>query len=91
MAKVFPTPLPGALLVPKLLAYEIATWCGEEENQGLIAIVIDSEGASHIAISDNITAADIAFAGLTLQDKALRISQDPDAPYVDTGDEEDEE
>ena len=87
----FPIPLPGTLLVPRLLAYEIATWCENEENQGLIIIVIDSDGASHMRISDNITAADIAFAGLTLQNKALRISEDPDAPYEDTGDEEDEE
>ncbi|MEE8607461.1 MAG: hypothetical protein V3S55_07655 [Nitrospiraceae bacterium] len=91
MADNFPIPLPGTLLVPRLLAYEVATWCENEENQGLIVIVIDSEGTSHMRISDNITAADIAFAGLTLQDKALRISLDPDAPYEDTEGEEDEE
>jgi len=90
MADDIPTPLSGADLVPRLLAYHIARVCEKEEVQSLIVIVVDSEGVWDMRISCGVMASDIAFAGVMLQMESMRLSMDPLAadPAEDDEDEE---
>lgn len=83
-----PISLPGALLVPKLLAYELAKACEEEEMESMIAIVVDSKGLLYIRLSTGLTAAEIAFAGTMLQREAVDQAMDPSLQRCDEGEDE---
>ena len=88
MAKKIPQPIPGALLVPRLLAYELAKACEEEEMQSIIAVVVDSDGSLYIRISDGVMASDIAFAGTILHKEAVETAMNTSLHLRDEEDEE---
>ena len=87
MADETPQPVPGVKLIPRLLAYQIARQCEEEEVKGIISIIMNENDTWSVQVSHGVKACEVAFAAGMLMEDALKLSKS----WPDEDAEEDEE